>query len=106
MNEIITEKNYPVQGLWVFKSILGSLLGLIILVSYFWLSRFSESKDSEISFYIPLIIIFAIFHFVVTILRRATFHYSIEGAIFNFATRYSLKTTAAHSLWRNPKSFC
>ena len=79
MDEIITEKNYPVQGLWVFKSILGSLLGLIILVPYFWLSRFSESKDSEISLYIPIIIIFAIFHFVVTILRRATFHYSIEG---------------------------
>ncbi len=83
MNEVITEKNYPVQGLWVFKSILGSLLSLIILVPLFWLSRFGESKDSEISLYIPLIIIFAIFHFVVTILRRATFHYSIED---NFLT--------------------
>lgn len=79
MDEIITEKNYPIQGLWVFKLILGYLLSLIILVPYFWLLRFGESKDSEISLYIPLIIIFAIFHFVVTILRRATFHYSIEG---------------------------
>lgn len=81
MDGTITEKNYPVQGLWVFKSILGSLLSLIILVPLFWLSRFDTSKDSEIRIiiYIPLIIIFAIFHFVVTILRRATFHYSIEG---------------------------
>jgi len=79
MDEIITEKNYPVQGLWILKSIIGSLLSLIILVPLLWFSRFSESKDSEISLYIPLIIIFAIFHFIVTILRRATFHYSIEG---------------------------
>lgn len=79
MDGIITEKDYPVQGLWIFKSILGSLLSLIILVPLFWLSSFDTSKDSEISLYIPLIIIFAVFHFVVTILRRATFHYSIEG---------------------------
>jgi len=80
MDEIITEKNYPVQGLWVFKSTLGSLLSLVILVPLlFWFSRFGESKDTEISLYIPIVIIFAIFHFVVTILRRATFHYSIEG---------------------------
>jgi len=79
MDEIITEKNYPVQGLWILKSIIGSLLSLIILLPFFWFSRFSESKDSEISLYIPLIIIFAISHFIVTILRRATFHYSIEG---------------------------
>ena len=78
MDGIITEKDYPVQGLWIFKSIIGSLLSLIILVPLFWLSSFDTSKDSEISIYIPLIIIFAIFHFVVTILRRATFHYSIE----------------------------
>jgi uncharacterized membrane protein YdbT with pleckstrin-like domain len=81
MDEIITEKNYPVQGLWILKSIIVSLLSLIILVPLFWLSRFSESKDSEISLYISLIIIFifAISYFIVIILRRATFHYSIEG---------------------------
>jgi len=79
MGEIITEKNYPIQGLWIFKSVIGYLLSLIILAPYFWLLRFSESKDSEISLYILLIIVFAIFHFVITILRRATFHYSIEG---------------------------
>ncbi len=80
MDEIITEKNYPIQGLWLLKSILRSLLYLIILMLYFWLSRFSERKDSEISLYISLIFIFAtIFQSVITILCRATFHYSIEG---------------------------
>lgn len=84
MDGIITEKNYPVQGLWVFKSILGPLLSLIIIVPLFWFSRFGESKDSKISLYVSLyvslIIIFAIFPLVIiTILRRATFHYSIEG---------------------------
>jgi len=79
MDEIITEKNYPVQGLWVFKSFLGFLLSLIIVVPLVWFSELSTSKDSEISPYITLIIIFAIFQFVVTILRRARFHYSIEG---------------------------
>ena len=85
MDGIITEKDYPVQGLWIFKSIIGSLLSLVILVSFLWFSHFDSSKDAEISMYIPLITLFVIFHFVVTIfyfvvaiLRRATFHYSIE----------------------------
>lgn len=80
MNEIITEKNYPVQGLWVLKSILGYLLVLIAFVPYFLISyRLGKTgKDSEINFYVIFIVGFAIFHFIVTILRRANFHYSIE----------------------------
>lgn len=80
MDGIITEKDYPVQGLWIFKSRIGSLLSLIILVQLLWLSRFDTSKALKNSMY--LIIIFATysyFHLIVTILRRATFHYSIEG---------------------------
>ncbi|MBI2451265.1 MAG: PH domain-containing protein [Parcubacteria group bacterium] len=80
MDGIITEKDYPIQGLWIFKPIIGSLLGLIILAPLFWFSRFGTSKNPKISIYILLIIIFSIFHFIVTILRRATFHYSIEGS--------------------------
>jgi len=80
MNEIITEKNYPVQGLWVFKSILGSLFVLVFSVPYFLFSyKLGETgKDSEVTFYIVLIIGLAIFHFIVTILGRVNFHYSIE----------------------------
>lgn len=82
MDEIITEKKYPVQGVWVFKSMLGSLSALIFFVPYLLISsRFGETvKGIEIIFYAVVVIVsFAIFHFAVTILRRATFHYSIEG---------------------------
>ena len=81
MNEIITEKNYPVQGLWVFKSILGYLFVLLIFFVLYFLtsSRLGETgKNSAINFYLIIIIAFAIFHLIVTILRRANFHYSIE----------------------------
>lgn len=79
MNEIITEKNYPVQGLRVFKSIIGSLLALILSFLIFISYRLDvTSKDSEINFYLVAIVGFAIFHFIVTILRKANFHYSIE----------------------------
>ena len=86
MDEIITEKNYPIQGLWVFKSIFGSLFALISFVLYFLISpRLGEtSKDTENFFYVIIIIVgFAIFHFIVTILRKVNFHYSIEE---NFLT--------------------
>lgn len=80
MNEIITEKNYPIQGLWVFKSILGSLFVLIFFIPYFFLSSLlgETTRNSEINFYVILIVGFAIFNFIVTILRRANFHYSVE----------------------------
>jgi len=80
MNEIITEKNYPIQGLWVFKSILDSLFVLIFLAPYFFLTyKFGEtSKDSRANFYIILIVGFVIFRFIVTILKKVNFHYSIE----------------------------
>ena len=81
MNGIITEKDYPIQGLWVLKSILGSLFVLIFFVLYFLIPsrRLGETRrDTEINFYVIIIVGFAIFHFIVTILRRANFHYSIE----------------------------
>lgn len=84
MNEIITEKNYPVQGLWILKSILGSILSLIIFVPLFLFSRGAESQSTEkINFYLIIIIGLIPFHLIITILRRATFHYSIED---NFLT--------------------
>lgn len=77
MNEIITEKNYPVQGLWVFKSILGYLLFvLIFFVPYFFLTYKLGKTSSQLNF--GIIVGLAIFDFIVRILRRANFHYAIE----------------------------
>jgi len=81
MNEIITEKIYPIQRLWVFKSNLGFLFILIFFVPYFFLTyKFGEtSKNGEANFYTALLIVgFAIFRFIATILKRANFHYSVE----------------------------
>jgi uncharacterized membrane protein YdbT with pleckstrin-like domain len=80
MGEIITEKDYPVQGLWVFKSILGSLFALILLAPYVLLSSWlgKTIRDIEMIFCAIPIVSSAICHFIVTILRRANFHYFIE----------------------------
>ncbi len=79
MNEIITEKNYPVQGLWILKSILSSVFMLIFFLIYFLFSSFSESgRSTEIDLYFAVFVGFAIFLFFATILRRFNFHYSIE----------------------------
>jgi uncharacterized membrane protein YdbT with pleckstrin-like domain len=80
MNEIITEKNYPVQKLWlVFRSIITFLFILVFLVPplFFAYKRGEISKDGAI-FYIILVIGATIFHFIVKVLERANFHYSIE----------------------------
>jgi uncharacterized membrane protein YdbT with pleckstrin-like domain len=86
MEGIITEKNYPIQRLWVFKSILGSLFTLIFVVVYFLISSRLISDDTEMNLfairifgpYVILALGFAIFYFIVTALRRANFHYFIE----------------------------
>lgn len=83
MNEIITEKNYPVQKVWIMKSILGSILSLIILVPLYLSllsgSSQSSSQNSETSIYLIIILGFVPFRLITAILRRATFHYSIEN---------------------------
>jgi len=80
MNEIITEKNYPIEGLWIFKPILWHLFFLIFFVVPYFLISYRLGKFnlvSEINFYIAIIIGIAIFQFVINILRKANFHYSI-----------------------------
>lgn len=82
MNEIITEKNYPIKRLWIFKLTLKALLILIFLavLSYFSLPfRFKSSEANYDFIYINVgIVSFFIFHLIIAILRRANFHYSIE----------------------------
>lgn len=84
--EIITEKNYPVQGVWLLKSIvLPSAVLIFILVVFFYFSALykdfprdilSKYPGSEIYFWLYFAVI--PYNFIMAILRRAVFHYSIE----------------------------
>jgi uncharacterized membrane protein YdbT with pleckstrin-like domain len=82
MDEIITEKNYPIQKLWIFKSIFRSLLSIILFFFVFYFMVFYSSiqagKYSGIFIFIIIIIGFVIFNLIFLILQRASFHYSIE----------------------------
>ena len=86
MGGIITEKDYPVQGLWIIKSIIRSLIVFIIIaVFFYWSSGYensslweSLSKDPELQIYFWIYIAAVPFSLILAILRRATFHYSIE----------------------------
>lgn len=79
MNEIITEKNYPVQGLWVFKSILLSLPGVIFAIWFLTFLSGIRKNNTGLNVYLFLYIgIGLIFGFILPFLRKLTFHYSIE----------------------------
>lgn len=88
MDGIITEKNYPVQGLWVLKSIIRSLTFFVIVIAFFSFTGMpydnlslwdSLSKDPALKIYFWIFIAFIPFNLILAILRRLTFHYSIEG---------------------------
>lgn len=79
VDRLITEKDYPIQELWIIKSVLSSLPGLIVLVLLFFFPIYlSPEANFRLSFYIVAIVIFSIYRTIVMILERATFHYFIE----------------------------
>jgi uncharacterized membrane protein YdbT with pleckstrin-like domain len=86
MEGIITEKDYPVQGLWILKSIMRFLIIFIIIgIFFYWYSKienlsFWESlpKDLRSQIYFWIYIAIVPFSLIMDILRRATFHYYIE----------------------------
>lgn len=85
MSEIITENNYPVQKLWIWKSILQYIPTYILVVAFLILSSMSETADNaslKIVIYLVVVIFGSIFHIISIILRRANFHYSIEDNFF------------------------
>ena len=87
MDGIITEKNYPVQGLWILKFIIRSLIVFVVIAIFFfyWSNSYDDlslldslSKDPELRIYFWVYIAAVPFSLIMAILRRATFHYSIE----------------------------
>lgn len=81
MDEIITEKSYPIRNIWLFKKILP----ILILPIYF---TFLTSTDGELDFSLPSVFIFLLLLLIFTlilgipiiinVLRRAYFHYSFD----------------------------
>jgi len=74
MNEIITEKNYPVEGIWILKSALRFIL-IVLIFSPFFLFGIN---DTETNIYMIIYIALVPATLVYAALRRATFHYFIE----------------------------
>jgi uncharacterized membrane protein YdbT with pleckstrin-like domain len=81
MNSTITENDYPVQTIWVFKSILRFLLILAIFIFIIVIS----GTNNYLSFFsnVIFIIFYIVFYIILSALRRMTFHYSVEN---NFLT--------------------
>jgi membrane protein YdbS with pleckstrin-like domain len=83
MNEIVTEKNYPIQTRWILKSILGYLFVLLLYGPFMLIGMFNQ-KNNEVPstivsiFFLVIAIIFILFNTILIFLRRKTFHYSIE----------------------------
>jgi len=80
MNDVITEKNYPVEGIWVLKSIMGSIIAVLLFGSFY---LFGMNDDSKIISYLIIIAVFTPFYIVYAALRRATFHYVIDSKFLN-----------------------
>lgn len=81
MDKIITDKEYPIQKRWVFKSVLFSFLFIIIYFPAVAIGSLSSSHSEVLlksGMYLIFFLIFLPFPIVGMILRRATFHYSLD----------------------------
>lgn len=79
MNELITEKKYPIQARWIFKSIFGYLLVLVYILIIFLGGNIVSGL-----LYLILISLSVIFVCIQAALRRKAFHFSIEEAYLTF----------------------
>jgi uncharacterized membrane protein YdbT with pleckstrin-like domain len=83
MESIITEKNYPVRKIWIFKFFFGKNILYYILPTLMIVAYFAWKKDTDLTF-MPfftssLILISPLFLFVFfIILRVINFHYTFD----------------------------
>ena len=82
MDEIITEKNYPIRNIWLFKRIFPVLIILpIYLFIFFGIGNGSELSSSAVFGFFPFLLIFPLVFcipIIITVLQRSYFHYSLE----------------------------
>lgn len=68
---VIPEQNYPIQFKWVFKSLIS-----IIIYSVIFLILFIFEHNNNL--YLIFFILYTPIYFIILILRRSNFHFSIE----------------------------
>jgi len=79
MNEIITEKSYPIQNSWLFKQVFIMLLALPIFFFALFDFIFGNSKYLLVIIILLFIsILMSGFVAIVNALRRSCFHYSLD----------------------------
>jgi uncharacterized membrane protein YdbT with pleckstrin-like domain len=85
MQDLVNEQKYPIQVKWIYKSLLGSLTGLFIISFFLLFTSFSSNDYDRSTFYVYIIIylVFGIIGLIISILRRATFHYVLETQFLN-----------------------
>lgn len=90
-NDKYSDKNYPIEPIWVLKSTIASLILLPFLVAFFTFLFWGEfqtistssSHSYESLFYLGFIILAVPLHFFANVIRRATYHYQLEDKFLN-----------------------
>jgi len=82
MDEIITEKNYPIRNIWLFKQILVAFIILPIhFIFIFSTSNGALFASGALIMFLPFILIFGLalgIPVFINVLRRSNFHYSLD----------------------------
>lgn len=68
--QIITEQNYPIQFKWVFKSLIGMIIYSVVSLILFIFGYYN--------LYLIILILYTPIYFIILILRRSNFYFSIE----------------------------
>lgn len=74
MNTPVTEKTYPIQTRWIFKSIFGIAFALVLLIMFY---IFGVQGD-QINLYAIVYFGSIPIYFIKVLLQRANFHYVLE----------------------------
>lgn len=80
MDEITTEKNYPIQNIWLFKQVIAAFIILPIYFIFIFSSG-GGALSNVLLFFLFFMFIFALSRgipVVINALRRSNFHYSLE----------------------------
>lgn len=82
MSEIITENNYPIRNVWLFKDFFISLIFLPLVIVYLSVGTggliFSQGGLLMFFFYLLILVLASGIRVTINILRRSNFHYTLD----------------------------